>query len=200
MDIEKIEQVACDSMAGRKELREREPGWLYYHGRRTAKIAMWLCEELDLNVDRDAVYAGALFHDIGKGSESHNEIGVAITRELLNDLCTSGELDIICDIVRNHNQREHSSSWSVAVRIVQDADLIDHVGPIVPWLAFYWSGTHNETIHDHIRFVRGEENERYRKRMREGLSFDVSRRIFDERVDFEEQFFAQFHRVYMEGI
>jgi len=200
MDIRKIEQVAQDAMAKRKEQEAREPGWLFHHGRRTAKISMQLCDALNADVDKDIVYAGAIFHDIGKGSHLHNEIGAEITCNLLNELCTPSELHGICDIVRNHNQRKRSRECPLTVGIVQDADLIDHVGLIVPWLAFYWSGAHNETIHDHMRFICGDDNKRYRKGMRNALNFHVSRHIFDERVSLEDDFFARFHHVYMEGI
>ena len=200
MNIEKIEQVACDSMGNRKEQHAREPGWLYYHGRRTAKIAMWLCEMLGAKVDRDEIYTGALLHDIGKGSDMHNETGADIVRSLFENLCAPEELDRICDIVIKHNQRRRSSEFSIDVRIVQDADLLDHVGLIGPWLAFYWSGTHNETIHDHIRFTKSEDNVRYGQGMRNALNFDVSRHEFDERVKYQDEFFATFHRVYLEGL
>ena len=200
MDIEKVERVAYDSMANRKEQNAREPGWLYYHGHRTAQIAMWLCETLQAEADRDEVYVGALFHDIGKGSEEHNEAGADMARSLLADLCTPEELSGTCEVIRSHNQRRSPSEFSAGVKIVQDADLIDHVGPVVPWLAFYWSGSHNETIHDHIRFVTSEDNDRYRQGMRNALNFDVSRRLFDERIAYEDKFFATFHRVYFEGL
>ena len=83
MNIEKVEQAACECMASRQESKDREPGWLYHHGRRVARIALRLADEIGAAVDRDVMYAGALFHDIGKGAEPHNEIGAAITREAL---------------------------------------------------------------------------------------------------------------------
>ena len=200
MNIEKVEQAACERMAGRQESKDREPGWLYHHGRRVARIALHLADEMGVSVDRDVLVAGALFHDIGKGAEPHNEIGATITRETLNPLCTPSELEEICDIIRNHNQRQLSGHFSEAVRIVQDADVLDHVGSIGPWLAFYWSGVHNETFDDHIRFIEGEENATTQMRMKAGLNYEMSRRIFDERLAFEKHFFAEVRRVYLEGI
>jgi uncharacterized protein len=200
MDNQRIEEIAYSAMAQRRERPTREPGWLYYHGLRTAKIAVHLGRRLETDAELDVVYTGALFHDIGKGAEPHHETGAAITRQLLGDLCTSTELDRICDIVRYHNQRHQASSLPVEIRIVQDADTLDHVGPIDVWLAFYWSGAHRETIHEHMRFIHSEENDRYRRELREGLSFDLSRQIFDERLAYEERFFAEFHRIYLEGM
>ena len=83
---------------------------------------------------------------------------------------------------------------------MQDADLIDHVGPIAPWLAFYWSGAHHEAISDHVRFVTGEENEKYRSGMRSLLNFDISIAMFDERVRWEDGFFEAFRGAYFDGV
>jgi len=200
MNLAKIEQVGFDCMASRQDSREREPGWLFYHGRRVARIALWLARELAIDIDQEVIFTGALFHDIGKGAEPHNEIGAAMTRESLKGLCTPGELDAISEIIVSHNQRGCSPHFSAVIRIVQDADVLDHVGSIGPWLAFYWSGTHNETFDDHIRFIQGEENATTQKRMRSGLNFEMSRRIFDERIEYEKRFFSEFKRVYLEGI
>jgi len=200
MNLEQIEEVARMHMLERKAQRAREPGWLFYHGIRTARIAGELCGLLEMQVDKDVVFAGALFHDIGKGSEPHNLRGAELAEELLERYCTRKELDQVCEIVRLHNQRHDSAGHCPVVRVVQDADLIDHVGPIVPWLSFYWSGTHNETIDDHIRYVTGEENARYRQGMRDRLNFDVSVTMFDERVRWEDAFFETFRTVYFEGV
>jgi uncharacterized protein len=200
MDLAKIDQIARDSMAERREAREREPGWIYYHGRRTARLALWLCGELDSPADRDVLYAGALFHDVGKGVENHHEIGAAAARDLLRGLCTDGELEAVCDIVAKHCLRNHSLDFPEAVRIVQDADLLDHFGPIQPWLSFYWSGVHGEAFHDHMDFVHREENRQSRQKMRESLNYDPAKRMFDERIAVEDEFFSRFHRVYLEGM
>ena len=187
-------------MGTRKAQPAREPGFIYYHGHRTGNIARHLAGLLGADVDLNVLYVGALFHDIGKGEEPHQETGAATTAELVADRCTPQELDAIRGIVRNHNQRHRAADCSLDQRIVQDADLIDHVGFICPWLAFYWSGTHNEPFHDHVRFMKSDENEKYRTGMRNALNFEESRCLFDERVTMEKQFFADFHRVYLDGI
>ena len=198
MDLKTIEQIAYDSMAERKEHKSREPGWLFFHGARTARIASWLCARLEYEDQCDVIYVAALFHDIGKGNKPHNEIGAAMTWQLLEPYCSTEELEAVCEIIKRHNMRNHASD-SQPVKIVQDADILDHVGAIGVWTSFYWSGVHNETVEDHVRFVCGEENDRYRKNMRASLNFDVSKQIFDERIAFEKDFFGRFHKVYKEG-
>jgi uncharacterized protein len=200
MDIEKIEEIAEAEMASRQDLRFREPGWILYHGKRTGRIAQHLAERLDLDVDSDAVYVAGLFHDIGKGEDSHNEVGATYTRELLTDLVPEATLHIICDAVSSHNQRKKSDGFSDCAKLVQDADLIDHVGPIDVWMAFYWSGTHGESIHDHIAFCKGDDCKKFQNYMRSHLNFGVSRQMLEERIEASEKFFSEFHRTYFEGI
>jgi uncharacterized protein len=81
MDIERINQIAYESMAHRKTHQGREPGFILYHGRRTAQIALRLAAQINGAVDRNILYTGALFHDIGKGTEPHNEAGARIVRK-----------------------------------------------------------------------------------------------------------------------
>ena len=200
MDRQQIEQIASARMLKRQEHNGREPGWLFYHGLRTARIAETLCDRLNLASDRDAIFAGALFHDIGKGSEPHNVKGARVTAKALEKHCSGDELTLVCEIVRLHNQRQASNGHSAAVRVVQDADVIDHVGPVVPWLAFYWSGTRKETAGEHVRFITGKGHAGYLERMRSQLNFDISVALFDERVSWQERFFETFRNAYFEGI
>ncbi len=200
MNIEDIKKIAFQKMGNRKEQSAREPGWLYYHGIRTANISLELDRLLKANVDKFIIYSGAIFHDIGKGEDPHNETGANMIKDLLNKKIEDIKLDKITLIIRYHCQRNLSDQLHIEEKIVQDADLLDHVGIIVPWLAFYWSGTHNETIHQHLAFKKGEENHKYRSGMRKRLNFDVSIRIFDERTGFEDDFLNKFEEIYFNGI
>lgn len=156
MNVQRIEHIAQAEMAGFR-CDTREPGWILYHGQRTRKLAVLLAQKLNCEVDCDVLYTAGLFHDIGKGNDLHNEVGAHLTRSLLSGIVTSSELDGICDVIRYHNQRKKSDFFSVYVKLVQDSDLIDHVGLIDVWMAFYWSGHHGESIHDHIAYYKGEE-------------------------------------------
>lgn len=148
MDLARIKPIAEQALAQRQEHAAREPDWLLHHGRRTAQLALWLCDEIEAEVDRDTLYVGALLHDLEKGNEPHNETGVAMTRTLLAGLCPSAELEQICELVRCHILYDQQATLSVAAKLVQDADILDHVGVIDVWLAFYWSGAHHETVAD----------------------------------------------------
>ncbi len=200
MNIEDIKKMAFRKMGSRKEQSAREPGWLYYHGIRTANISLKLNKSLKANVDKFIIYSGAIFHDIGKGEDPHNETGANMIKDLLNKKIEDIKLDRITAIIKYHCQRNLSDQLQIEQKIVQDADLLDHVGIIVPWLAFYWSGTYNETIHQHLAFKKSEENHKYRGGMRKRLNFDVSIRIFDERIEFEDDFLNKFEEIYFSGI
>lgn len=202
MDRTRVEQVAEEALAQRQGHPAREPDWLLHHGRRTARLALWLCDQVQVEVDGDTLYVGALLHDIGKGNEPHNETGAAMTRTLLadhcTDHCTPTELQEICELIRCHTLYGQAD-LSLAAKLVQDADILDHVGVIDVWLAFYWSGAHHETVADHVRFIHGEENRRYRAKLRALLNFAASQQLFDERIAVEDAFFAQFQRIYQQG-
>lgn len=199
MNVQRIEQIAQAEMAGCRS-DTREPGWILYHGQRTGKLAVVLAQKLNYDVDCDVLYTAGLFHDIGKGNDSHNEAGAHLTRSLLSGIATSSELDEICDAIRCHNQRKKSDSFSDYVKLVQDADLIDHVGLIDVWMAFYWSGHHGESIHDHIAYYKGEECRRWRAYMRTHLNYDVSQQMFEERIQLEDDLLSRFHKMYFDGI
>jgi uncharacterized protein len=200
MDIPKIDHIAFENMAHSRPDKNREPGFILHHGRRTAQIALFLAEQININVPRDILYTGALFHDVGKGTEPHHKIGARIVQDLLSDLCSEDELNRICEIVRLHHQRGKSNIYAPEIKLVQDADYLDHVGPLGPWLAFYRSGIHAETIQSVLSFVHSDERAGFLSLMRKGLNYDISVNIFDQRVDFEERFFDEFERVQREGL
>lgn len=200
MNLKKITRIAQKAMGNRAAPPTREPGWIYHHGLRTAKIALWLNEQLLTDADPDILYVGGLFHDVGKDLEPHNQTGAAMVRQLLKKECTKQELKDIARIVRYHNQRRRTHDYPHSVTIVQDADSLDHMGAIDVWMAFYWSGVHRETFRDHMKYFQGAKNARWRKSLREGLNYDVSVQEFDRRVAHEDAFFDHFRRIYQEGI
>lgn len=110
MDIQRIEEIAQAKMTGIRS-DNREPGWILYHGQRTGKIAVFLAKKLNFETDSDVLYTAGFFHDIGKGNDSHNEVGANLTRNLLSGILDNADLDKICDAIFYHNQREKSGSF-----------------------------------------------------------------------------------------
>ena len=68
------------------------------------------------------------------------------------------------------------------------------------WMAFYWSGHHGESIHDHIAYYKGEECRTWRNYMRTHLNYEASVQIFDERIQLEDDFLSRFHNLYFDGL
>lgn len=200
MNIEQIEATAEAEMGSRQDHGGREPGWILYHGRRTGKIALHLAERLAKDVDRNGLYVAGLFHDVGKGSERHNDVGAARTRELLADLVPVDTLDGICETIRVHNQRMADDGYSDITKLVQDADLLDHVGAIDVWMALYYSGSQGQSIHDHLAWFTGDECREFRAYMRTHLNFDLTRQMLDQRIESADRFLTELHRTYFEGL
>ena len=199
MDMTQLDQVARTALLARVEHPTREPGWLYHHGCRVGKLACWLADQIAAAVDRETLYAGALLHDVGKGRDPHNETGAALTHTLLTPFVPPADVETICTLVRHHNLRGNPQD-SPAVKLVQDADILDHVGPVGTWLAFYWSGAQHETFDQHAAFILGAENAAYRAKLRSLLNFDSARTAFDRRIRYEDNFFRTFHQVYAAGV
>lgn len=196
MNIQLITKIAFEQLGNEKHMPTREKGYLFYHGQRVARLSLNLKQKLDAKnqINDDILYAGALFHDVGKEEEPHNEVGAQRVRELLKEHVTSAELDEIALIVRGHNMRKKANKYSIAVRIVQDADILDHMGAMNIWLAFHWNAHHEESVEKSLGFYNSAESKEYCARLGKILNFDVSRNIWQERVKFEEQFYNEFAR------
>ena len=197
-------ELARSIMSQRKSHPAREKGYIFYHGLRTAKIAMKLFDSLGRpdEVCPDILFCAAIFHDIGKGTAPHNETGASMVSELLKDHCKPEEISDITHIIRQHNKRLNSREDSTALRIHQDADILDHFGTQSQsvWLKFLWSSVHEETPEQALQFYNGQENQEWITGARSVLNFDISRQIFDKRLNFERRFFDLFAHENMDGL
>lgn len=196
MDINKVQEIARKSMGKRKSHLNRERGFIYYHGQRVANLAMHLRKSLfshELTMD-DIIYAGALFHDVTKGIEPHHLTGSELVHTLLNGACSVEELAGISEIIRYHNTRRQADSpdFPYYIRLVQDADILDHFGSMEIWLKFVYSGNNEENVFDAIQLWDSESYAKYVASSREALNYELSKDIFDEKLIFVEQFQARF--------
>jgi uncharacterized protein len=192
MDLQQIRKIAVDNMATRRSHLEREPGYVYHHGLRTANLAIELMARIGAPPDDDPVlFAGALFHDVGKGFSAHHETGADIANSLLADVCSSVELDRICDIVRYHCIRKQGLDLDNGILAVQDADMIDHFGTQEIWINFHFRAYNHENQGDAIEFWDSDNFRKQTARLRELLNFDISKSIYDDRVDFQDRFLSR---------
>ncbi|HEY3266269.1 MAG TPA: HD domain-containing protein [Armatimonadota bacterium] len=192
MDRHNIVEIARSAMGGRKGLLTRETGYLFYHGHRVAEIAMRLAAAVeDLDVEADVLYAAALFHDVCKGFPSHAETGAELARILLNEAFEPDSLNDVARLIGLHNKRREGHE-SAGVRVLQDADVLDHVGAQSAWLCFLYNAYTEGGPVAAADYYQSEENARFLSGMRDSLNFERSREAFDRRIAVESAFFQRF--------
>lgn len=191
---DRLIEIARREMAERRPIAARPVGHFFHHGKRTAAIALRLAEELGDragDLDRSVLFAAGLFHDVTKGDEPHNETGAARTAELLREVMDAPRLTAVADLIRQHNLRRRPE-LPLAAHILQDADLLDHHGSQVVWLAFHWSAAAGEDPWQSADYYFGEEHSRYLDECRACLNLDLAREVFDRRRRFGDEFFRRF--------
>lgn len=196
IDREQLTELARKAMGESVCLPEREQGYTFHHGLRTARIALDLHARLDApdGAEADLTFAGALFHDIGKGLRPHHEIGAAMTVELLGPHLSAGTVEQVARVVREHNQRQRPAECLPESRIVQDADILDHVGAVLIWQAFHYSAVRHETPAHAVAYYFGPEHQQWLDGLSLSLNFELSRDLLAERRVFTHAFYERFAR------
>ncbi|NMA85975.1 MAG: HD domain-containing protein [Tissierellia bacterium] len=193
MDINRIEELAFQKMGKRYSHSKREKGYIYYHGLRTAKLSIEIrkiIDEIDDSKD-NIIYVSALFHDIAKGIEPHNENGSILIKQILKDECSYEKLMEIAEIIRCHNLRSSNEDWPKHIRIVQDADMLDHMGTMDVWLNFVYQAYDEKSVDASIEFYNDEEFKYHLEDCRRKLNYDISKKIFDDRIEFIHEFIVR---------
>jgi len=194
LKLDKIEAIAIEKMERCKAAFDRESGFIYQHGKRTAAIALKLRKIVqpdDAGKD-DLLYVAGLFHDIGKGNEPHWETGAILARELLAECCNPAELEEIIQMIRLHNQRKSGHEYPTLVKIIQDADLLDHFGTLEIWLSFWHNAARDQGIPEMLQYWQSAKYQKYLKKMRKLINYEISEQIYDERVQYTGQFIRRF--------
>lgn len=93
-------------------------------------------------------------HDVAKGIEPHSKTGAHLIKALLEEECSPNDLDLISSIIEYHNKR-NQDSLPFHIKIVQDADVLDHFGSLEIWLKFLYSGHTEENVFDAIQLWEG---------------------------------------------
>lgn len=190
MDINFLEELAYKKMGKVRAHLEREPGHIYYHGLRVAKLSINIRKLIfpeESNFD-DIIYTGGLFHDIGKGIEPHEETGYAVVKHILQEYCESSELNKVSEIVRYHCKRVFPNDYPLWIRIVQDADILDHMGTTEIWLNFLYTAYEGRSIDRSLEWYCGDEVKGHLEKMRNMLNYNESKDIWEEKVRFVDQF------------
>jgi len=197
MNLPAIKQIVQAEMSNKRSSPYNEIGDKYYHGKRTANLALKLRQQILPNVDDydNILSVAAWFHDICNGMANHSKLGAKCTRELLTSHVTADELDQICHIIAIHDDRNHDSNYSDIVKIHQDADHLDHFGTLDIWRCVAFTIGNGRTMNDALDFfnnTRPTETIRWRSE----LHFDISKRIYDDK---EKYMLSFIKRLTIEG-
>lgn len=188
MDLELIKERAFANLGRRKAHRHRETGFIYYHGARVAKLIINLRKLVipgDDSMD-EILQTAAYFHDVAKGIEPHSRYGAVLVKEMLQDACSEKELEKISTLIAAHAQRK-KREFDVYEMLLQDADLLDHFGAIEIWMNFAYSAIDDRNIDYSIDYYRDEFIHMAAKN-RSLLNFEISEKIFDEKLEFVNHF------------
>jgi len=196
MDLVKLEKLARELMGNRQTHNSREKGHIFNHGRRTGLLARNLrplvvpdCSSFD-----DLIFLGGLYHDIGKGIEPHARAGVLLAREVLKDHLTEKDLEIVLEIIEKHNKIIPGNEHPFYVKLIQDADLLDHMGTLEIWLKFCYSSRRGESIEDTLGYWKSDFYQKKLIKWRDRLNYAQARKIFAERMDFLNQFIQRLEK------
>ena len=189
MDYEALDHLAARLMAKRKPHAQRERGSIYFHGQRVSRGVIQLRKLVTSDNSHDPyLRVAGLFHDVGKGMEPHAHIGAILMKDLLRPYMAPDEVDEVVRLIDVHDDRKpDSDKHDLPVRLLQDADLLDHFGTQEIWMCFSYYATHERGVSEALDFYRND----YKKsvnRQRKLLNFEESRRIFEEKYRFQRDF------------
>jgi len=193
MDLVKIKQVALDEMSEKVHWSGEKSG-KYYHGERVAKLALTLKKYIlqDDGKHDDIITVAGWFHDIMNGvSDNHALDGADRTKILLAEYCSEHEMQAIYEIIYRHDDRySNRDEFSIYAKIQQDADHLDHFGIPAIWTQFLYAHN-NRVIVEAIEEMNDWQEELDTKYEHE-LNFDISKKIFREKVEFYRLFAERF--------
>lgn len=194
MDFERLDAVAQKLMKHRKAHRERESGSIYDHGRRVAKLVITLRKAVvpqDDSMD-DILRLAGMFHDIGKGIEPHAAFGAPIMMQAVNGIVTEKEAQEAARLIEAHcDRRPDEPVHDVWARLIQDADLLDHIGTYTVWMDIQYSAHMDEGVLEKAEYLK-ENAEKYAQYHRTQLNFEVTKRIYDDRIGFYLEYARRF--------
>ncbi|MBQ8579021.1 MAG: HD domain-containing protein [Clostridia bacterium] len=179
----------------------KEPGNKYEHGLRTATLALKLKADIgipDDDCDPYILTAASWFHDVCNGQDEpdHENAGADLLPSLIGQYCSPEELAEIQRIIRVHDHRckggisieERLAVYSPAVLLLQDADLIDHVGTYSVWATFSDLVYRHKTPDDYVEAFRNGAFERFAVRWRAEMNYPQALEIYNEKIAFEKAF------------
>ncbi|MCL2772854.1 MAG: hypothetical protein FWD71_05850 [Oscillospiraceae bacterium] len=194
MNLVKIKRIAFDEMS-EQVMWSGEKGGKYYHGERVAKLALTLKKYIltNDNGDHDDIMTvAAWFHDVAHGGDDHALAGAEKAKIFLADYCTEYEMHEIYDIMYRHDDRiSDRDSFSVYAKFQQDADHLDHFGTHNIFTDFLYASIDGRNIVKVIENMKEWQKSLDTKYENE-LNFDISKKIYREKIKFFRLFLERF--------
>ena len=194
MSRDALKELAHSIFGSRVSDLTREPGYLYGHGVRVASIAEELYSQTATDGEPDfddTMFAGALFHDVGKGFPNHHVAGAEIVKHVLESYAARIDLDRVATIIASHCLRDPGNYGKLEIAVVQDADIIDHFGGQGVWIALQRAARRDASQFDVVDNESDDIHQSRLKRHIDMLNFDSSKAILSERCEFERSFFIR---------
>lgn len=189
---EAIAELLKQELASKSSHEWKEPGNKYDHGVRTAKLTLHLRELIfpdtdDPALDEDILTVAAWFHDICNGQDDHERAGAEYIETLLAEYCTAEELAAVCGLVRVHDHRttEPEKTMPDAVKLLQDADMLDHLGTYDVWITFCEFCHQHRTPMEYAEQFTNGVFDRFAAHWRSRMNYPQSLEIFEEKIAFE---------------
>ena len=122
----------------------RPTGYPFFHGTRVASAALWLADSRELeraDVDRVALFAAALFHDVSHVArqDNHPVAGARVVHEELAHLLPPAQHELVEQLVL-HSDDPSGTLDRVESKILYDANALDLHGAVYWWRAAAFSG------------------------------------------------------------
>ncbi len=193
MDWMAIDEQAAKLMKNRKAHRERERGFVYYHGKRVANLAIELRKVIlpDDDSGDDVLRLAGMFHDLGKGLSPHALYGSVLLPTAVEGLVPEDIAKRASEMIALHGARQiEPSPYDVWTQLLQDADLLDHSGCYGVWMCAQYYSFYDGCLSDGVEFHQ-QTGEKYYEDNVNLLNFEISKKNLRERIDFEHAFFRQ---------
>ena len=171
-----------------------EPHNKLAHGLRTAVIAETLRQNIcpdDPSVDPTILMVASWFHDIRNSrSDDHEKEGAEVIPSLIGKYGSEEEIRSVCEIVRYHDHRtlEDEKKYSTTIKLVQDADRLDHLGTFDIRANFFGICYCREPIEEFTKSYENGAFDHWAKEERKELNFAFSKEVYDEKIEFQRQF------------
>ena len=143
MNLKYIQELAAEQLMQRRSHPAVELGNKYFHGQRVGNTVTELRKQLfpDHPEWDETLMVAAWFHDIANDRTNpeldHQQVGAEMTASILKNVCLAEEIEEVCKLIACHDMRDpDNASYSDQVRLLQDADLLDHLGIFDIWYIF----------------------------------------------------------------